>query len=110
MAESIAEAMSVVADAAQELREVTNFLDDQEVDAALAAIANIVIKPHIPGNAAVPLILQLQAISAHCAIKYKYYYTIGKNGSDERYKKELYLTLRDALDRLVDALKYVIKS
>jgi hypothetical protein len=60
---------------------------------------------------AVALIGKLQAMSAKFAVLATYYTTIAKgpSGSVNNTKKNVYYTMKDSIDKMVDALKYVAK-
>lgn len=94
-----------------EFTDIHDFLQDEEVDEALAIIVKIFSKPDIPPTQAVVLIAKLQALSAKFGILATYYSTIAKGpaGSINSKKKNVYYTLKDSLDKLVDSLKYVAR-
>ena len=66
------------------------------------------MKPEVPSAKAPMLIIELQAISAKLAILASYYSTIAKDkaGTVNNNKKNIYYSVKEATDRLVDALKY----
>jgi len=94
-----------------EFTDVHDFLQDQEVDEALALIVKVFTKPDIPATQAVVLIAKLQALSAKFGILATYYSTLAKGptGSINNKKKNIYYTLKDSIDKLVDSLKYVAR-
>jgi len=94
-----------------EFNDINEFMKDDEVDEALALIVKIYTKPDIPSTQAVVLIAKLQAMSAKCGILATYYSTIAKGptGSISNKKKNVYYTLKDSIDKLVDSLKYVAR-
>jgi hypothetical protein len=94
-----------------EFTDVHDFLQDQEVDEALALIVKVFTKPDIPATQAVVLIAKLQALSAKFGILATYYSTLAKGptGSVNNKKKNIYYTLKDSIDKLVDSLKYVAR-
>jgi hypothetical protein len=94
-----------------EFTEIHDFLSDSEVDEALALVVKIFSKPDIPSTQAVVLIAKLQALSAKFGILATYYSTLAKgpSGSANNIKKNLYYTLKDSIDKLVDSLKYVAR-
>lgn len=91
-----------------EFSDIHEFMNDAELDEALALIVKIMQKPDVPPMQAVPLIAKLQAMSAKFAILATYYTTImkGPTGSQNNMKKNVYYTTKEALDKLVEALKY----
>jgi hypothetical protein len=94
-----------------EFNDIHEFIDDPEVDEALALVVKIFTKPDIPSTQAVTLIAKLQALSAKFGILATYYSTLAKGpaGSVNNKKKNIYYTLKDSLDKLVDSLKYVAR-
>jgi hypothetical protein len=95
-----------------ELLEVSKFLEDKQIDEALGLLVKLVQKPDIPGQVATKCIVQLQAISAICAMRASYYKNIvgPKAGTDEYRKKNLYFSLHEALNEVVAAVKYNIRG
>lgn len=94
-----------------EFADIHEFVADEGLDDALAAIVKIIAKPDIPPTQALTLIAKLQALSAKFGILATWYSTAAKGptGSQNNIKKNLYFTLKDSLDKLVDALKYIVK-
>ena len=88
-----------------EFEQVSDMMDDPEVDQALAIVVKLLAKPDIPQAKVALLIVQLQAISTKMGINSKLYMT---TKSDPK-KKGMYFTLAERLDRLVDSLKYLAK-
>ena len=86
-------------------------MNDADLDEAMALIVKIMMKPDIPSVQAVALIGKLQAMSAKFAVLATYYTTVGKGptGSINNTKKNVYYTMKDSLDKLVDSLKYVAR-
>ena len=95
------------------LNEVNNFNDiseymqDTEITNALVMIAKLISNPDIPPAKAAALIVQLQSYSAKFAMLAAWYANVKK---DDRQKKNIYYSAREALDKLSDALKYVAKG
>jgi hypothetical protein len=86
-------------------------MKDPELDEAMAIIVKIMMKPDIPSVQAVALIGKLQAMSAKFAILATYYTTIAKgpSGSVNNTKKNVYYTMKESIDKIVDALKYLAR-
>jgi len=91
-----------------EFNDLSEFMQDKDLDKALEFVVKLVMKPDVPAAKAPELIIQLQALSAKCAILARYYTTFEK-GVEASKKKNAYYTMSDSLDRLVDALKYSAK-
>jgi hypothetical protein len=69
------------------------------------------LNPAVPAVTAPKLIVQLSAISAILKMKAKWYMTVekGKAGTREHTQKEIYLTISDRLDFIIQALKFSAK-
>jgi hypothetical protein len=94
-----------------EFNDIHEFMKDEDLDEAMALIVKIMMKPDIPSVQAVALIGKLQAMSAKFGILATYYTTIAKgpSGSVNNTKKNVYYTMKDSIDKMVDALKYVAR-
>jgi hypothetical protein len=94
-----------------EFNDIHEFMNDPELDEAMAIIVKIMMKPDIPSVQAVALIGKLQAMSAKFAILATYYTTIAKgpSGSVNNTKKNVYYTMKESIDKIVDALKYLAR-
>ena len=94
-----------------EFNDLHEFMEDKELDEALAIIVKIMMKPDIPSVQAVALIGKLQAMSAKFAVLATYYTTIAKgpSGSVNNTKKNVYYTMKESIDKIVDALKYLAR-
>lgn len=88
-----------------EFNDLSEFMGDKDLDTALDLIIKLITKPDIPSSKAPSLIVQLQAISAKFSLQARYYTTFEKGG-DASKKKNAYYTASDAIDKIVDALKY----
>lgn len=108
MSENILEILSEIT----EFNDLSDFMNDEELDQALAHVIKLIAKPDVPSNVAPRLIVQLQAFSAKFAILATVYTTIQKDkaGTPNNMKKNIYYTLNTAVDRLVDALKYAARN
>lgn len=90
-----------------EFNDIHEFLDDEQVDRALELIVGFMNDPEgVPPAKVSKLIIELQALASKFAILATYYTGIGKDGTKEVQKKNLYYSLRDAVQELVNALKY----
>lgn len=94
-----------------EFNDLHEFMKDSDLDEAMSLIVKIMMKPDIPSVQAVALISKLQAMSAKFAILATYYTTVAKgpSGSINNTKKNVYYTMKDSIDKMVDALKYVAR-
>ena len=94
-----------------EFNDIHEFMQDADLVEAMAIIVKIMMKPDIPSVQAVALIGKLQAMSAKFGMLATYYTTIAKgpSGSINNTKKNVYYTMKDSLDKLVDSLKYLAR-
>ena len=94
-----------------EFNDLHEFMKDEDLDEALALIVKIMMKPDIPSVQAVALISKLQAMSAKFGVLATWYSTVekGPSGSINNTKKNVYYTMKDSIDKMVDALKYVAR-
>ena len=88
-----------------EFNDMSEFMNDKDLDQALDLIVKLIAKPDVPVGTAPSLIVKLQAISAKLAMQARYYTTFEKGGDNSK-KKNTYYTAAEAIDKLVDALKY----
>jgi hypothetical protein len=88
------------------LSEIADYMNDEELTAALTFIAKVVIKPDIPMNIATMEIVRLQAIAAKMSFRATWMANVDKG---DRAKKNLYYTAAEAISALVSALKYIIR-
>jgi hypothetical protein len=88
-----------------EFNDIKEFMQDKDLDEALDLIIKFITKPDIPSTKAPGLIVKLQALSSKFALLARYYTTFEK-GTESSKKKNVYYTAEDAINRLVDALKY----
>lgn len=94
-----------------ELNDLHEFMDDDDVDRALHLVVKLLMNKGsgLSPALAPKLIVELQALATKFAILATYYQSIGKAGTKEAHKKNVYFTLKDAIGKLVDALKYTAK-
>lgn len=106
MSENVLENISMVT----EFNDIHKFMEDEDVDRAMDLLVKLLLsKGAVPPEQARRLIVEMQALSTKFALLATYYATIGKAGSPESHKKNVYFTLRDALTKLVDSIKYTAK-
>ncbi len=94
-----------------ELNDLSDFLQDDDFDEAMELIIKLIAKPGVEPAMAQKLIVKLQALSTKYAVLAVTYSTIkrDKAGTPNNYKKNIYHSLKEALDKLCDALKYPAK-
>lgn len=101
MSDNIIELVSEVT----EINDISEFMSDKDLDEAMSLILKLIVKPDVPAMKAPELIIKLQAISAKLSIMSRYYTTFEK-GTEAAKKKNVYYTTADAINKLVDAIKY----
>jgi hypothetical protein len=88
-----------------EFNDISEFMQDKDLDKALELIIKLLTKPDVPSSKAPELIVTLQALSSKFSIMARFYTTFEKSQESSK-KKNVYYTAADSLDKLVDALKY----
>jgi len=88
------------------LAEIADFMQDEELTAALVMVAKLIIKPDIPFQVAVVEIVRLQAIAAKMSFRATWMVNVEKG---DRAKKNIYFTAAESINSLVAALKYIIR-
>ena len=91
-----------------EFNDIKQYMNDPDLDYALDLIIKLIAKPDVPSSKAPDLIVKMQALSAKFAIMSRFYTTFEKGGENSK-KKNVYYTAEEAINRLVDALKYSAK-
>jgi hypothetical protein len=90
-----------------QFNEISEFMKDPELTEALGVIAKLIVNPDIPPAKAMITITKLQSYSAKFAMLAAWYSHVKK---DERAKKNIYYSAKEAIDKLVDALKYAVRT
>ena len=88
-----------------EFNDIKEFMNDKDLDFALDLIIKLIAKPDVPSSKAPDLVVKMQALSAKFAMMSRFYTTFEKGGENAK-KKNVYYTAEEAINRLVDALKY----
>lgn len=88
------------------LAEIAEYMEDDELTAALTTVAKLIVKPDIPPHVASLEIVRLQAIAAKMSLKATWLANVDKSN---RAKKNIYYTAAEAINNLVAALKYTMK-
>jgi hypothetical protein len=89
-----------------EFTEISELMNDEQLTDALGIIVKLMMSPDVPAQKAVGLIVQLEAYAAKFKMLASYYTNVKK---DDRAKKNLYYSANEAVQRLVDSLKYSAK-
>lgn len=95
-----------------EFNDLTEFMQDPQLDRALDLAVKCMADPNIAAQKAPRLIVELQAISFKFSLKAVEYATIKKDRANtvNNHKKNIYYSTKEALDRLVDSLKYAARA
>jgi len=88
------------------LAEIAEYMQDEELTAALTFVAKLIIKPDIPLAVATVEIVRLQAIATKMAFKATWLTNVDKS---DRAKKNIYYTAAESINNLVSALKYITR-
>ena len=101
----------VTISAITEFNDLNEFMKDEQLDRAMDLIIKLLSKPDVPVSYATRLIVELQALSTKFAMLAAYYATIAKDraGTENNHKKNIYYSTKEAIDKLVDSLKYAAK-
>lgn len=89
-----------------EFTDISEMMDDEQLTEALGVIVKLMMNPDVPAQKAIGLIVQLEAYAAKFKMLASYYTNVKK---DDRAKKNLYYSANEAVQRLVDSLKYSAK-
>lgn len=87
--------------------DMSEYMNDEEFTKTLTTVAKLIVNPDVPPAKATLLITQLQAYSAKFAMLAAWYSHVKK---DDRSRKNMYYAIREATDKLVDALKYNVRN
>jgi hypothetical protein len=91
------------------VEEVDEFLEDEDVLSVLNVVTRL-IAGDVPDQAKIALVLvKLQAAALKFRTQYSAYMSYKKGTTEANMKKNHYKEMYTGIDRLVDALKYVIK-
>lgn len=95
-----------------EINDTSAYMEDKQLDEAMAIVIKIMMKPDLPSVVIPDLIVQLEAMAAVFSIKKTYYATIdrGKVGTEQSNKKNIYYSVSESLTRVCDGLKYKCRS
>jgi hypothetical protein len=91
-----------------EFNDLSKYMQDKDLDEALSLVIKLIVKPDVPASKAPELIVRLQAMSAKFAMQKRYYMTFEK-GTEASMRKNTYASAADAIDKVVDSLKYIAR-
>ena len=94
-----------------EFNDLHGYMNDEHLDKSLAIVVKLLMNPDVPSARAPILIIELQAMSTKFAMMASVYSTIAKDkaGTENNNKKNIYYSAKESIDKLVDALKYVVR-
>ncbi len=94
-----------------EFNDLHEYMKDDQLDKALAIVVKLLMNPDVPAAKAPQLIIELQAMSTKFSMMAAVYSTIAKDkaGTANNNKKNIYYSAKESIDKLVDALKYVVR-
>ncbi len=94
-----------------EFNDLHEYMKDEQLDKALSIVVKLLMNPDVPASKAPMLIIELQAMSTKFSMMASYYSTIAKDkaGTTNNNKKNIYYSAKESIDKLVDALKYVVR-
>lgn len=94
-----------------EFNDLHEFMKDEDLDRALYLVVKLIMNKGggVSPALAPKLIVEIQTIATKFAIIGTYYQSIGKGGTEESHKKNVYYTIKDSISKLVDSIKYVAK-
>lgn len=90
--------------------DVCQKMQDPELEECLNEVIRIFRKPDLLPTRAAILIQKLQATATLIGVRKQWYTAYGPKTPEGKFKKNMYYTLEERLDRMVDALKFVIKA
>ena len=98
--------MTTTLEQINDLYEIAEYMNDPELNTALEFIAKVILKPDIPMHVAIIEIVRLQAIAAKLQMRATWMANVDKSS---REKKNIYYTAAAEIDKVVAALKFLLK-
>lgn len=91
-----------------EFNDLHQFMNDEQLDKAMEIVVNLIVRQgEVKPEKAIRLIVELQALSTKFALASAQYATFdaGQARSEKAHKKNVYYSAKEAINKLVDALK-----
>ena len=98
--------MTTTLEQINDLYEIADYMNDPELTVALEFIAKVILKPDIPPQVATIEIVRMQAIAAKLQMRATWMANVDKSNRD---KKNIYYTAAAEVDKVVAALKFLLK-
>jgi hypothetical protein len=98
--------MTTTLEQINDLYEIAEYMKDPELTSALEFIAKVILKPDIPPQVATVEIVRMQAIAAKLQMRATWMANVDKSS---REKKNVYYTAAAEIDKVVAALKFLLK-
>ena len=98
--------MTTTLEQINDLYEIAEYMNDPELTSALEFIAKVIFKPYIPPQVATIEIVRMQAIAAKLQMRATWMANVDKSNRD---KKNIYYTAAAEIDKVVAALKFLLK-
>lgn len=98
--------MTTTLEQINDLYEIADYMNDPELTVALEFIAKVILKPDIPPQVATVEIVRMQAIAAKLQMRATWMANVDKSS---REKKNVYYTAAAEIDKVVAALKFLLK-
>lgn len=102
--------LSIVSDLRDWAEEIKEFMDDPDLSDTLDLVIKIIAKPNVPQANVAVVVVKLQALALKFRTQYNAYMGFKKGTTDAAMRKNMYRGVYEGIDRLVDALKYLVKS
>ncbi len=104
--------LELASDLNTELEEISLYFRDEDIDEALDTLIRLIAKPNVPSHVAAPLVVKLQALSSKLGLMGKVYmlYELDITKEEKTRKKNMLLTLSAELEKLSNAVKYLVRQ
>lgn len=103
------ETISDMQDKIDYMTELDLFIDDEQFMECMNLAVKMIAKPDVPQPKIAALCVQLEAWAVVFRSKYVAYMSFKKGTKDANARKNFYKEMYHGIDRLVDALKYLMR-
>lgn len=91
-------------------KNIKQYMDDEDLGLCLDLVVKVIAKPNVPQQQVAMLCVQLEAYAVKFRLMFSGYMSYLKGTSEANMKKNHYKELYTGVDRLVDSLKYLVRS